>query len=351
MKYLQNAFKDELNQGNLISLDDGIVKISGLTFQSLDILEVASHNKEKPTVYDQAFDAWRHDYVSEKIDKANSILIENEQLDRFLALQERYNKERLIPFVGAGLSYDTGYPLWRDFLMSLRRQTTLDELVLIQMLNKGEYEEAAELIANGMTPQLFSEALHRKYVISRSAIGAIQILPDVFDSHVITTNFDDLLREIYKSADKPFSSELLGYEAPNIRAALDDGSVLLKLHGHAERGKGRVLTKTEYETHYDGGKKLKELLGLYADRFSLLFLGCSLTVDRPIRALKEHIDLQGHEEMPRHYAFLEMPESDDVRVQREQDLSLHHIYPIWFPKDTHEESISALLLKLREERQ
>jgi hypothetical protein len=349
VKYLENRFRDELGQGELVDLDNGVVKISGMAFESLDILEIASANKEKPTVYDQAFDAWRQDHVSEKIDQANSILSEGDQFDRFLALQQRYAKSKLLPFVGAGMSFESGFPLWRDFLLALRRQTNLDENAFVDLLNQGGYEEAAEQIATAMTPQAFSEAIYNKYGLRREICGVVHMLPDVFPGSVITTNFDHMVRDVYRASDVSFAQELLGYEAAHIRTCLEEGSVLLKLHGNAEQGGSRVLTKTEYATHYEAGDKLKNLLGVFADRFSLLFLGCSLTKDRPIQTLKTYIDAHGYEGMPKHYAFLEMPAADDDRIFRERELSLHHIYPIWYPKNSHEESIAALLIKLRED--
>ncbi len=349
MKYLENRFREELGQGELVDLDNGVVKISGMAFESLDILEIASFNKEKPTVYDQAFDAWRQDHVAEKIDQANSILNEGDQFDRFLALQQRYARNKLLPFVGAGMSFESGFPLWRDFLLALRRQTNLDEKAFVDLLNQGGYEEAAEQIATAMTPQAFSEAIYNKYGLPREICGVVHMLPDIFSGSVITTNFDHMIRDVYSIAKKSFTQELLGYEAANIRSCLEDGSVLLKLHGNAEHGKSRVLTKSEYATHYEAGDRLKNLLGVFADRFSLLFLGCSLSKDRPIQTLKTYIDAHGYEDMPKHYAFMEIPPTDEARIYRERELSLHHIYPIWYPRKMHEESIAALLIKLRED--
>ena len=87
-------------------------------------------------------------------------------------------------------------------------------------------------------------------------------------------------------------------------------------------------------------------MGLLADRFSLLFMGCSLTVDRTLMALQEHVKKVGHANLQRHYAFLPAPDSETDRIARQQLLVDYHIYPIWYPQYMHHESISALLLKL-----
>jgi hypothetical protein len=350
MMYLKDKFNDELDQGNLTNFDDGIVKISGWALEPRQILEIASISQDPPTVYDQAFDAWKQDYVASKIEEANSLLVEGDQLARFAALQEKINKDSIIPFIGAGLSSDSGYPLWRDFLISLRKTTSIDEEDFISHLNSGLYEEAAEWLSKEMPKPLFSEKISSCYGISKIPMGVINLLPELFSGHVITTNFDHLVRDVYKTAEKSFAHQCFGYEAQNIRNQISDGSILLKLHGHADLGASRVFTKTEYELHYEKEEKFNTLIKFFADRYSFLFLGCSLSIDRPIKALKQLIDIQGYEAMPRHYAFLSRPSSDEERRRREHELSLHHIYPIWYPAGTHEESISALLMKLREDR-
>jgi hypothetical protein len=63
-------------------------------------------------------------------------------------------------------------------------------------------------------------------------------------------------------------------------------------------------------------------------------------------ALREHVEEVGHENLPRHYAFLAAPDSEQARIARQQELVDFHIYPIWYPKGMHDESISALLLKI-----
>jgi hypothetical protein len=349
MKFLEEKFKFELDQGDLVALGDGVVIISGFNFEPRQILEIASENKDKPTIYDQAFNAWKEDYIGGKISDANFILEKNDQQARFAALQSAFDKSQVIPFVGAGMSCNSGLPLWRQFLISLQKSTTINEADFISLLDNGQYEEAAERIAQSMPPQLFAEKIYTNYGTSVTPAGAIELLPEVFQSHVITTNFDHLLREVYKSSNKPFVTECLGYQASNIRRDLGNGSVLVKLHGHADNGAGRVFTKTEYEKNYEIENKFDKLIEVFASRFSILFLGCSLSVDRPIKALKSLIDKEGYEAMPMHYAFLPLPNTNQDRVKREHELSQHHIYPIWYPSDDHDESITALLIKLRED--
>ena len=350
MRYLEDKFKDELDQGSLTDFDDGILKISGVAFESRQILEAASANQIPPTILDQAFDAWVQDFVAGQIELADGILEEGDQFARFSALQNKFNKDRIVPFVGAGLSIDSGYPKWRDFLLSLRNDAGIDEADLLLMLNSNQYEETAEKLAGAMSKPLFSERISSTYGVPKSPTGVVRLLPDLFNSHVLTTNFDHVLRDVYRSSNMPFAKECLGCDAANIRHSMSEGSVLVKLHGHADHGVGRVFTQTDYENHYEQGDRLNDLLDVFVNQYGFLFLGCSLSIDRPIRALRNLVEQKGYDNMPKHYAFLARPESEQTQRDRTDELSHHHIYPIWFPEGMYEESISALLIKLREDR-
>ena len=74
------------------------------------------------------------------------------------------------------------------------------------------------------------------------------------------------------------------------------------LHGEADSAQGRVLTGGEYTACYGDGGIYRELLKLLIANTSLLFLGCSLSVDRTVLALRE-IKQAAIVETPRHYAF------------------------------------------------
>lgn len=61
---------------------------------------------------------------------------------------------------------------------------------------------------------------------------------------------------------------------------------------------------------------------------TLLFLGCSLTVDRTLKAMANIMNRKGIDYVPRHYAFLSLKSTDD-RLARRDQLSQSNIFPIW----------------------
>ena len=59
----------------------------------------------------------------------------------------------VIPYVGAGLAYPFGYPLWSTFLQDLGEVARIPDSVTTRLRN-GEFEEAADDIANALEPSV-----------------------------------------------------------------------------------------------------------------------------------------------------------------------------------------------------
>jgi|JI6StandDraft_1071083.scaffolds.fasta_scaffold46184_2 hypothetical protein len=347
MRFLYKAFKDELNQEEAVQIVNGLVDIRGEKFTPFEILKLATKEGQLDSVCNRVFSDWKAEFIERKVEEANEFLEQFGGLERFHALAELWKRDTVVPFVGAGMSCTSGYPMWGDFLQNQRRQTNLSKEDLDAVLRRGEYEEAAENIATHMKGPAFSEAVESTFCANRSINGPVLLLPQLFKKHVVTTNFDSVLERCYKDVESTFSAVIRGSDSVELRRKLvGEQKILLKLHGEADSEKGRILTKTEYERHYSETNTLSNTMGLLADRFSLLFMGCSLTVDRTLMALQEHVKKVGHANLQRHYAFLPAPDSETDRIARQQLLVDYHIYPIWYPQYMHHESISALLLKL-----
>lgn len=174
------------------------------------------------------------------------------------------------------------------------------------------------------------------------------MLPHVFDTSVVTTNFDDVIKRCYGAVGMTFSEEMSGGEALELPRKLGAGRrVLLSLHGRATSAKGRILTAKEYEQHYGTGDGLQNAIEAICGS-TLLFMGCSLTVDRTLLAMRKLVEAKGHDNVTRHYALLAAPKSDNEKIERRDQLVASNIYPIWYPDGTHDESIESILWALLE---
>lgn len=215
---------------------------------------------------------------------------------------EFLRKGRLVPFVGAGMSINTGSPSWRELVKELASE-----------LGCNEYDEPADIA------QYYDNLLGRKALEERVKERLLPPRPwDLeIQSHIcrwpldliITTNFDPFLEE---------SCRQLGIEHEVF--CLDDrlshwefcsGLKIFKLHG--DLGRGIIITEQdyqEYEALYPGA--LHILRTIFYTR-PILFIGCSLSDPNFRRAFHWTRSVLKQSNI-RRYALLPSITSHEVRM-------------------------------------
>ncbi|EKS5669051.1 SIR2 family protein [Salmonella enterica] len=332
MYYLDKLFREYLNE-------DGIVRIASSEFYRDNIFDELD-----PSGYEETFLEWCSQRKVDNIKKADDILAQHELSDRFLRIREIHSRGMLIPFIGAGMSAPSDYPGWTSFLYKILNETSVEKSLIDECIAEGDYEEVAQILSDALPEGGFLEQVENKFGIEKELSGVIQRIPFIFQSSVVTTNFDNVIERCYARASVSFDEMLLGSEAEHLPRVLGEGkTVLLKLHGKANSSKNRVLTKSEYNNHYRDSQELEKVIECISQN-SLLFIGCSLTTDRTIKCLQSIANRKGHENIPRHYAFLQLNDNDS-RIKRQNELRRANIFPIWYTGD-HDECLEALLEKL-----
>lgn len=336
MEYFKERFISELNE-------DGVVEIAGNAWTRYEILEGMDPDAAKAVFID-----WVDEAKQSAIQRTREFLTQTRCLGRFQTLSHRVRNGNVVPFVGAGMSKPSGFPLWAPFLQSLADDAAELRARLDELIAAGAYEEAAELLLQSRTAGVLAEDIHNEFGSHRAAItGPVQLLPQVFHDEVLTTNFDYVLDRAYERSDQPFRLALCGPELRTAPQRIGNAPhCLLRLHGQGDTEQGRVLTLTEYDEAYSEGRTLSGVIGAITGMRSLLFLGCSLQSDRTVAALRE-LRQAAQVEPPRHYAFLPLP-PEGQRQDRRQFLSEAEIHPIYYPGDDHDQCIEDLLITLME---
>ena len=340
MEHLKTTFHQALADPaeDLIRFEDGHVHIHEGHWAPQDLLFGMGED-----AYEKEFRSWLANYREQLQERAREILEQFDQNERFNALKAAYKRDAVVPFIGAGMSMPSGYPSWTGFLKKLRARTGIDEAVLNEMLARGEYEEAAQALADALGQARFNEHVENTFGIDQPLNGPVQLLPYIFKRSAITTNFDDVLKRCYEAAECAFAETLLGTLAQEFPKVLATGKPFLtKLHGSATSVFNRVLTKREYDQAYADPHTLQRVMKTLCSR-TLLFIGCSLSVDRLLTCMRDHVKSEGSEGVARHYALLASPDADAERHQREAALAEFNIYPIWYAQGDDSAEIEALL--------
>lgn len=263
----------------------------------------------------------------------------------------------LIPFVGAGLSVFCGYQSWPGVLRQLTKyifdpNAKADAEAMIEA---GQLLEAAQAIQDSY-PQMLK--LLRKIIDydkikncghDRLCASAAYVLPYLFGSGlVMTTNFDRVLEEIYDKCRKKFGNIITPYEPDLLTQARQNNShCLFKLHGdigpEIHDINKLVFTQRQYDRAYiDGGPLMTELPQWFQSK-KLLFLGCSLAMDRTMEVLQQATAANPGLD---HYAILACPPEDIP--QRHRELGELGISAIYYPDGAHE-AVRVILERLLED--
>jgi hypothetical protein len=336
MEYYRNRFKEYLNENWPVSIGE-------FSWESASVFEkMAQHD------YEASFTEWQQAERERSKDRARDFLRETECWERFHALAHRIRQDSVVPFVGAGLSVPSGFPPWGRFLVSLLADAPHARERVEGLIAAGAYEEAAQVALEVLGVDAFAEEISNRLGRHRPVIsGPVALLPELFVGEVITTNFDDVISEAYRSADVAFNREICGSALRAAPAQLGaDRHCLLRIHGEARSRDGRVLTRSEYEQTYDNERTMAGLFRQIAGIRSFLFVGCSLANDRTLDALRQ-IKAEAPVGAAVHYALLPLPEPGE-RNARRLFLSEAGIHPIYYPADSHDQSIEDMLVSIIE---
>lgn len=338
MDFLRPMFNSEIDS-------EGDINILGSVFKRSRILE-----ELEPKTHEILFAEWLEERKSRLIEKADAILTLYDNADRFDQLKRSFKSGNLRPFIGAGMSIASGYPGWTSFLYKLCKESHVKLGNLEELINNGNYDEAAQTIYDDLGASLFNENLESAYLKTCDIDGPIQYLPVLFpECHIVTTNFDNIIEKLFEDNENGFDLVVSGVALDEVLRNIASGSrLLIKLHGDCRIIANRVLIESEYDIHYAENGLVKRFFNRVLFGNSFLFLGCSLRFDRTIKTMIEIVNENGASSLPRHYAFLSLDETED-RVARKKNLAQANIFPIWYPNDDHDESIEALLIKLKED--
>ena len=322
-----------------------------------------------PVAYLDELERWGGESILAQHKEAEDFLKSSDQVNIFNRLVESMKRGRIAPFVGAGLSFSCGYPLWDQALTEISkklegissseinaRNPSLPFLTEIKhCIEQRNYIEAAELLYVNHKTQLTS-FISNKFdgAKQRELSGPIQLLPKFSSGCIITTNFDQLIERIFEKDNMPISGYMHGTQSQNQFASklIQGDRCILKLHGDYNSAETYIFSKSQYSNAYgedapDYTKPLARVLRQIFISHSLLFLGCSLDKDRTIDVFKDVVSSNAFD-VPEHYALLPIPEHHHNRIDKENFLDTVRIKPIWYAVTKKSDGISdhSLLEKI-----
>ena len=203
---------------------------------------------------------------------------QNEQ--NIISLMQSIAGGRLIPIIGAGLSRFAGYPLWGEFLTEVYNRNEKMMSVRKSDFQEKPYQEQAQQLFDDLGKNIFEQEVKRTFsdrsIPDTIKEEAIWWIPYFFHRNLIlTTNFDNLLQYVYGQRGVtifPYASD----DIEKLRVRDTATSILYKTHGSVTPFTNIILTKQQYEEHYDKTSNNYKVLSANMQGHDRLFLGCSL---------------------------------------------------------------------------
>lgn len=244
-------------------------------------------------------------------------------------------ENKLVFFVGSGLSIRFGLPSWKDLVKDIIREQ-----------NKKDYNDFLPLLESGMlTPIEVLEKLKkehndiRKYILTKYNIanGDFSLQKKLLEisGKIITTNFDNAFEKASNNTIHP-SVYTSDFNISEINKS--DNPYIFKLHGSFNEPDHCVIFKEDYDNIYLRESSAKEKLkAIFAEK-TIIFIGYSFS-DPEISLIFNNLD-KTFSNNNKHYIITKEPREfekyqflEPIQISTWSDIDAHIDYYIESKKE------------------
>jgi len=239
-------------------------------------------------------------------------------------LREAYNNNKVVPFIGAGLSTPFNVPTWGELIIEITEEYA-DPNEKIGKLLKDTVEwhletndywgaidslkKYANLIDQDVQKAIVRLIKHKKIEIKDSNKHNYSDLAEMNFKLYLTTNYENILHDHLNCDELPILLKNMEFSSQDIF----DEKRICHLHGYTADPGSIVISRSSYEKLYSN-QKYGELLKSVTSSKHLLFLGFSfddMFVSNLIKDYKNYLNGM-------HYILLANPTQERMRELREE---------------------------------
>lgn len=248
------------------------------------------------------------------------------QLANIKRIQEASQSGRLVLFVGAGVSKNSGVPVWGELIAEMKKELpksigdeTDDLKVALLYKDSRGHKEYMEKI---------KEVLMHNKVIPNPIHEAILALNP---THIITTNYDDLIEQEIEKEYKQFAVVRCDKDLPNMTYP----SALIKMHGDYDKD-NIVLAEKDYYNYARNFTLIRAYVqSLFASKM-IVFVGFSFA-DLNLKMILNEVQTILEERMqPVYLLSLEKPDEVTARYFENKGITIVYL---------SEDEVKALIQK------
>ncbi len=281
---LSNQFGIEFNYVN-VKFGNRIKKDSETTYLSVEIINnEVKENIDNYFEQNESNNEWlTKDEIENKLNKwaeNQKFIVGGEKAEltpsppyfpnnfKFLIerIQDANKSDKLVAFIGSGVSNNSGVPFWGELIRSIKEKVDIpsyekDFLIIPQLF----YNEVGESQYNESLKEILK---HKK--TSPNAIH--QELLKLKPIHIITTNYDDLIEQSILKSYKSYSIIKKDTDLPTANTS----NYLIKMHGDFDES-NMVLKEDDYLNYSNDFPLIENFVKGIFSSYTVLFIGFSFS--------------------------------------------------------------------------
>jgi hypothetical protein len=208
-------------------------------------------------------------------------------------IRNAINNNKLVIFVGAGVSKNSGYPLWHEIIDRFSSG-------LFEETRGTDYLKIPQFYYNVRGSKEYYDLLHNLMDIKREPNEIHEALLELSPKHIITTNYDNLIESAANAKGDFFSVVSKDEDLPY---SVNDKKII-KMHGDLNN-KNVVLKEDDYLSYENNFKLISNFIRSLISTHVILFVGYSLN-DQNLNLLFQSIkDELKHNFQPAYFLSLD----------------------------------------------
>lgn len=231
-------------------------------------------------------------------------------------LKKDYLAEKVVPFIGAGLSVPFKVPTWKSLIEEITKKYAVDDNeFLIQAvkikLKSFDFWSAIDLLKDFAKLDDYDiqseivEIIKREQIeLSDDSLHNYKDLKEMNFKVYLTTNYENLIYEYLRCRNIPILLKDINFNTQN----LFDEQRIFHLHGTISNPGTIVISRKSYDELYKN-ERYENLLKAVTSSKKILFLGFSFDDQFVKQLISDHKHLFKGE----HYIVLDNPSDDKIR--------------------------------------
>lgn len=183
-------------------------------------------------------------------------------------IRDAININKLVVFVGAGVSMNSDLPSWSNLIKSFAISVGIDSN---KDFNSEDYLKIAQYYYNQRGMKEYYDDINKIFDINMSPNLIHKYILKMLPRHIVTTNYDDLL-------EQAIESNILFYDTVRQDSDLpytQNGRLLIKMHGDLKL-RNIVLKEDDYLKYSNNFRLIETFVKSLFANYTILFIGYSL---------------------------------------------------------------------------